>query len=448
MRALLVSTYELGHQPLHVAQPAAALRAAGHEVSTIDLAVEPWDQERFDEADAVAFSVPMHTAMRIAVESAGRLRRDRPDVPIAFYGLYAAVGADRTLREFADRAIAGEYLDDLVEWCASLEAGLTIQTHRMVSPVPDRSTLPALSEYARLAIDGELRVAGYTEASRGCRHRCTHCPIPVVYDGRFRIADVETVVADVSQLVDMGAQHITLGDPDFLNGPAHAVRVLEALNAAFPDITLDITVKVEHVLRHADLWPRFAELGVLFAVSAFESTNQVVLTKLDKGHTSADMSLATKILRSAGIEVRPSLLPFSPWTGRHDLAEIVEFIIDHDLVGNVDPIQLTIALLVPDGSLVLRHSEVPWGAYDPALLSHPWSYQHPELQSLQQRLTSMMGDGCWEDDSMVFRQMARAIGDDAGRVFRIPASRPIPRLTESWFCCAEPNQAQIDFVTS
>lgn len=448
MRALLVSTYELGHQPLHVAQPAAALRAAGHEVSTIDLAVESWDQERFDEADAVAFSVPMHTAMRIAVESAGRLRRDRPDVPIAFYGLYAAVGADRTLREFADRAIAGEYLDDLVEWCASLEPGLTIHTHRSVSPVPDRSTLPPLAEYARLAIDGDLRVAGYTESSRGCRHRCTHCPIPVVYDGRFRIADVETVLADVAQLVGMGAQHITLGDPDFLNGPAHAIKVLEGVHAAFPDITLDITVKVEHVLRHEDLWPRFAELGVLFAVSAFESTNPVVLNKLDKGHTPADMSLATKILRHAGIEVRPSLLPFSPWTGRDDLAEIVDFIIDHDLVGNIDPIQLTIALLVPEGSLVLRHSDVQWGAYDPAMLSHPWPHPHPDLQSLQQRLTSMMGDGCWEDDSIVFRQMARAIGDDAGRVFRIPAARPIPRLTESWFCCAEPNQAQIDVVTS
>lgn len=448
MRALLVSTYELGHQPLHVALPAAALRAAGHEVLTIDLAVEQWDTERFDQADAVAFSVPMHTAMRIAIESATRLRRERPGVPIAFYGLYAAVGADRTLRELADRAIAGEYLDELVQWFATLEPGLTIQTHRVASPVPDRSTLPGLGEYARLAIDGELRLAGYTEASRGCRHRCTHCPIPVVYDGRFRIADVDSVVADVAQLVAMGAQHVTLGDPDFLNGPAHALKVLEAIHGAFPEITVDITVKVEHVLRHADLWPRLARLGVLFVVSAFESTNAVVLDRLDKGHTPADMSLATKILHGAGIDVRPSLLPFSPWTGRHDLAEIVDFVVDHDLVGSIDPIQMTIALLVPDGSLVLRHDDVAWGDYDEVLLSHSWPFPDSALRSLQQRLASLMGEGCWEDDSMVFRQMVRAIGEDAGQTFRMPSSRLVPRLTESWFCCAEPNQAQIEVVTT
>ena len=33
MRVLLVSTYELGHQPLGLARPAASLSAAGHDVA-------------------------------------------------------------------------------------------------------------------------------------------------------------------------------------------------------------------------------------------------------------------------------------------------------------------------------------------------------------------------------------------------------------------------------
>ncbi len=427
--------------------PAAALRAAGHDVATLDLAVQSWDDGLLEAADAVAFSVPMHTAMRLAVESARRIRSERPDLPIAFYGLYAGVGADRTVGNLTDRAIAGEYLEELVAWFASVETtGLSILTDRVPSPVPYRESLPPLTEYARLAVDGELRVAGYTEASRGCRHRCTHCPIPVVYDGRFRIADVDTVLADVEQLVRMGAEHVTFGDPDFLNGPAHAQRVLEAGHQAFPELTFDVTVKVEHVLRHEDIWKRLAARGLLFVVSAFESTNPVVLERLDKGHTAADMSKAVKILGEAGIEVRPSLLPFSPWTQPGDLADIVEFIAAHDLVGNVDPIQLTIALLVPEGSLVLRHGDVAWGPYDPERLSHPWPYAHGGLGDLQEQLTEMMGDGCWEDDSIVFRQMARAIGEQAGRVLRLPVARSVPRLTESWFCCAEPNQAQIAVV--
>src|SRR3954453_17775070 len=88
VRVLLVSTYELGHQPLHVASPAAALRNAGHDVRCLDLSVEPWDPEAVEWAEKVACSVPMHTAMRRAMRAAQATRRARPELPICFYGLY------------------------------------------------------------------------------------------------------------------------------------------------------------------------------------------------------------------------------------------------------------------------------------------------------------------------------------------------------------------------
>ena len=78
MRVLLISTYELGHQPLHVASPAAALRRAGHDVSCLDLSVQPWDSEALQWTQAVAFSVPMHTAMRLGLSAGRRVRRGRP----------------------------------------------------------------------------------------------------------------------------------------------------------------------------------------------------------------------------------------------------------------------------------------------------------------------------------------------------------------------------------
>ena len=114
MRVLLVNTYELGHQPLHVASPAAALRAAGHDVRCVDLAVERWHD--VDWAEKVAFSVPMHTAMRLAVRAAEQVRDTRPELPICFYGLYAPVSRDLTLGRIADRLIAGEYEPALVAW--------------------------------------------------------------------------------------------------------------------------------------------------------------------------------------------------------------------------------------------------------------------------------------------------------------------------------------------
>ena len=47
-------------------------------------------------------------------------------------------------------------------------------------------------------------------------------------------------------------------DPDFLNAPPHSLRIVAAVHERFPAVTFDCTVKVEHVLRHADLWPGFA----------------------------------------------------------------------------------------------------------------------------------------------------------------------------------------------
>src|SRR2546430_5363460 len=104
-RILLVSTYELGHQPLHVASPAAALRAAGHDVRCLDLSVERWDPGAIEWAERVAFSVPMHTAMRLAMRAAQAVKRERPELPVRFYGLYAPVSRDLTVGRLADRVI-------------------------------------------------------------------------------------------------------------------------------------------------------------------------------------------------------------------------------------------------------------------------------------------------------------------------------------------------------
>nr|MBA3654542.1 radical SAM protein [Actinomycetota bacterium] len=366
MRVALISTYELGHQPLHLAAPAAALRAAGHDVVVLDTAVEDWDPSIVDAIDSLAFSVPMHTATRLAIAAAAGVRSRRPDLPICFYGLYASMGDG-----IADRTIAGEYLDALVEWVGpSAPASGPASAPASVASVPWRDALPDLARYARLVIDGEERVAGYVEASRGCVHRCRHCPVPVVYDGRIRIEQVDAVVADVAQQVAAGARHITFGDPDFLNGPQHARRVVAAVAGAFPQLTFDCTVKVEHILRHPDLWHAFAAAGFVFVVSAFESVNDAILERLDKGHTAAEAAEAVRIVRRADIDLRPSWLPFTPWTTRPDVVDILDFVADHDLVASVDPVQYTIRLLLPRGSLLLDDPDFEVGPFDPDRLAY------------------------------------------------------------------------------
>jgi radical SAM superfamily enzyme YgiQ (UPF0313 family) len=432
VRVLLVSSYENGHQPLHVASPAAALLRAGHDVRCLDLAVEQWDPELVDWADRVAFSVPMHTAMRVAMMAAGAVRRQRPDLPICLYGLYAPVSRDLTVGRLADRVIAGEYEPALVAWAGGDDAdtGL-IHLGRGSFDVPARDLLPPLERYAHLRVGGGgERLVGYVEASHGCVHMCRHCPLPTVYDGRIRIVGADTVLADIEQLVAMGAQHITFGDPDFLNGVKHSLSVVRQMHERFPSLTFDVTTKVEHVLEHAHVWPELAANGCLFVISAVECLNDEILRKLDKGHTAEQASAAVALLREHGIETRPSLMPFTPWTSEDDIRDVFDWVVDNDLIGNVDPVHYTIRLLVPEGSLALPEMAGQVDEYDAESLSYRWS---SPLDDLQRRLAAIAEAGADEPPANTFYRLRREVfGDDPQIASGSVEGRP--RMTEPWFC--------------
>ena len=455
VRVLLISTYELGHQPLHLAAPAAELRAAGHDVTALDLAVEPWDRALVTEAEAVAISVPMHTAMRMAMEVAARIRQERPDVPIALYGLYAAVGSEHTLRGVADRLICGEYEDQLVAWVSSLKgdspaAGVSVDIGRRRFIIPQRDLLPGLDNYAQLMTGERSQNVGYVEASHGCRHRCAHCPIPAVYDGRYRVTGEGSVLADIAQLVAAGAGHITFGDPDFLNAPAYALRVLEEAHQRFADVTFDVTVKVEHLLAHHDALRQMADCGVIFITSAVETLDDAILARLAKGHTAADATAAVELVREAGMDIHPTWLPFTPWTTAGGVAEIARFVWEQDLAPVTDPVQLSIRLLIPDGSLMLEVdglSDFVVG-YDAEALGYVWRPFDPVMDVLQGELATLAEHGADADESplLTLEKMTSVIADFAGVPVSAaprPTERDRPRLSEPWFCCSEPTCAQL-----
>ena len=428
MRVLVVSTYELGHQPLHAAVPAGALRARGHDVRVLDLSVDPWDPAVLDSIDKVVVSVPMHTAARLA-----RTLLPRIDLPTCCFGLYASTCAD-----LADAVVAGEYDDALVQWVDTGDAGSPVQLSRRSGPstAPARDTLPPLQRYAHLALSGEERPVGYVEASHGCAHRCRHCPVPVVYDGRIRIVPEDDVLLDVDRLVDMGARHLTFGDPDFFNGVHHSRRVVRSIHRRHPELTFDCTVKVEHILRHDVVWPELAAMGCLFVVSAFESTDDATLGRLDKGHTVADAARAVALLREQGIEIRPSFLPFTPWTTAEQVRDLVGFVAEHDLIGNVDPVQYTIRLLLPPGSLLLDDRDVVAciGPYDAHSLSYPWRAPDPSVDVLQRDLAALVEHSvaAGEPIPTTYARVREMVGLPPG--VEPGSTEGRPRLTEPWFC--------------
>ena len=443
---LLIACYELGHQPLAVAWPAAALEAAGFAPALLDVSVDGFDAGQVRRARLVAISVPMHTALRLGVKVAARVREVNPTCHIAFYGLYATLNAEHLLAHGADSVMSGEVEGPLVELAQRLEAGRAPERARpphlarTALPVPSRAALPKLKKYSKLEHGTEVRLAGYVEASRGCKHLCRHCPIPPVYGGRFFVVPVDVVLADVGQLVAAGATHITFGDPDFLNGPKHALAVARALHAQFPAVTFDVTAKVEHLLVLRQDLPELAALGCLFIVSAVESLSDTVLTHLAKGHTGADVRAALAATREAGIALRPTWVAFTPWTTIEDYRAMLDFVGSEELVHHVDPVQFSVRLLIPPGSLLLETEALRphLGPLVADAFHYHWTHPDPRMDALHAEVSALVAEaaGRQEDPAVTFAAIEALAAEGRSAPLRpgLPANARPPRLTESWFC--------------
>lgn len=452
---LLLSCYELGHQPLGIAWPKAFLERAGFAPDTLDLAVEPWDDAKIRRAKLIAIAVPMHTALRLGVRAAERIRRENPLCCIVFHGLYALLNAEYLLAGTADYVFGGEFEEAFIDLVKQLMCGETRRTTydarpttydarrtRLEFPLPSRDSLPPLTRYVKLRRNGTEIPTGYVEASRGCLHHCQHCPIPPVYNGRFFVVPPDVVLGDIRRLVAAGARHITFGDPDFLNGPGHARKLVRALHAEFPGVTYDFTAKIEHLIRHRGRLGEFAETGCAFVVSAVESLSDVVLSHLEKGHTRADALAAFDIMREAGLTLRPSFMPFTPWETLDSYLELLDFVDSPDLVDQVDPVQLTIRLLIPPGSALLTRPGIhPFlGALDPAAFGYRWTHPDPRMETLHAEVSALVADAAGEDPAATIARLHTLAAQRAGRAYTSgvhlpPPERPIPaRLTEPWFC--------------
>ena len=451
---VLISTYDLGHQPFGLASPAAWLRQRGATVDQLDLSQEALGKHEdvVSRADLIALHLPMHTATRIAAHAVPRLRQLNPRAHLCAYGLYAPLNSDHLHALGVHTIIGGEFEGRLLALAEGLhgdsepQAGLQISHDRLTFLTPSRGGLPDLAKYSKLVLpNGEQQLAGYTEASRGCKHLCRHCPIVPIYEGKFRIVQRDVVLADIRQQVEAGAQHITFGDPDFFNGPRHAVELVKALHREFPKLTYDATIKVEHLLQQTELLPTLRDTGCAFVVSAVESLDDRVLQLLDKGHTRADFLKVVQIFRDLGLALSPTFVAFHPWMSLAIYEQFLTAIAELELIENVQPIQLAIRLLIPSCSRLLQLREVQEivGPFDQASLSYPWKHADPRVDSLQRELerTIQFSVKLEYDRSTIFEyawhllQQAKGSDDEVLPTLPALAARAtIPYLTEPWYC--------------
>jgi radical SAM superfamily enzyme YgiQ (UPF0313 family) len=436
LRILLVSTYELGHQPFGLASPKAWLLRAGHDVTSFDLAKTPLSESSIREAEAVAFSLPMHTATRLAIPVIERVKRVNPAARIACYGLYAPLNAGLLRSLGVEAILGGEFERSLVRWAAG-EKVPEISLDKLAFVKPDRSQ-PGVS-YAKLRTGAGAKLVAYTEASRGCKHLCRHCPVVPVYHGQFRVVQRDVVLDDIRQQIAQGASHVTFGDPDFLNGPTHAMRIVETLHAEFPQVTYDATIKVEHLLKHRDLLAHLRETGCLFVTTAVESLDDVVLAKLEKNHTRRDFFECISLARDVGLALQPTFLAFTPWTTIESYRDLLRVLRDLDLVESVPSVQLALRLLITSNSRLLELDDIRsiTGPFDKKLLVYPWTHRDAQVDALGARVFRLVDKLQKQglNRAEIFAAIWLEAGDDPlPKNFHLMPRTVVPYLDEPWYC--------------
>src|SRR6185503_3140521 len=161
MRALLISTYDLGRQPFGLASPAAWLRREGWVVECVDTAKDRLEETSLASADLIGIHLPMHTATRLAGPVIRKARLLNRPARICAYGLYAPLNEPWLRSLGVDEVLGGEFEGELAEIALRMAAptGMTAPPTLPSAPrslprlqflVPDRTGLPPLSQYATL----------------------------------------------------------------------------------------------------------------------------------------------------------------------------------------------------------------------------------------------------------------------------------------------------------
>ena len=232
VRVLLISTYDLGRQPFGLASPAAWLRREGIDVDCVDTSRDaPLMRASRGRPRRVLSS--MHTPTRLAAPVIARIRQVNPSARLAAWLIRTAereLATGAGCREGHRAGSGGRPGESSQLPALTPNAQLpTRDSQNSISKLqprlrfvqPDRSALPPLTRASLHMPDGSRRVVGSTDATRGCKHLCRHCPIVPVYRGTFRVIPLDVVLDDVHAQAAAGA-HISFGDPDFLNGRSRA----------------------------------------------------------------------------------------------------------------------------------------------------------------------------------------------------------------------------------
>lgn len=470
---LLVSTYESGFQSLGTTVAAAHLKQAGVPCRLLDLSlVSAPSPAELQQYGLVGFHVPMYHALPQSFNLAARIRTLDPRPKIFFFGLYAGLFRDEILNKYGDHVFNTNWEDELLQVVLAEDGGprpVSIGSPLPVDPArpaysyqrqdrflpPAREFLPDLGHYARFLDGGARLLTGNVETSRGCIHPCTHCPLPPVYGGKVTLIPEDVVLADIDNLVQMGARHLSFIDPDFLNAPRHSLSIVQQMNDRYPFLTYDFTAKITHYRRHAEYVEQLAPLGLRYTLTAMEFNDDNTLERLKKKHSTQDLQWTIDFLRSLGVHVKPTFVFVNPWVTVEEMMNLLAFIEENDLIECVDPVQYKIRLLLFRNSLLLDGTYIDRSAFgNENDFYTDWKHEDPRIEALYRELVRvvdqhMAAGAAFYDTFQAVRELVASYlpaGSPEARTIAVRSQalrEDVPRYDVPNFCCAEPTDEHL-----
>lgn len=398
---LLVSNFEGGFQPVTIATAASALISEEcFEISVLDTYVDGINEKMFDSPDLVAISIPLFDSLLPGIEIAKKVRAINSKAHVTFFGQYATLNSSRLVEKYGDSCVVGEWEEPLVKLAHFLAgdsgmelSGIRRRTTDKIHPnfardkfvIPNRDLLPPLYKYPQVQINKlceSEQIVGTTEIARGCHHKCLYCSVFAAYGGKVLLIPEDLVIADVTNMVNNGATHITFIDADFFNSKQHGIKILRKLNNLFPNISYDFTTRVDHILENEHTLMEMSSLNVKFITSALEFPTQEVLDAVAKQTSLEDIERAIKILRKINIKLNPTFIMFNPWINLEDLVFFKQFVEKNDLDNIIDPIQYETRLHLYKGSPLLNSSSLSNIELEEKEFHLEWKHPDPMVDQL------------------------------------------------------------------
>ncbi len=225
-------------------------------------------------------------AVRQARQAIRRLKRERPDRPVAVTGCGPEVDGSFAAMPEVAAVVPNRAKTDRAAWDALLPPGGTAPP----SPAAERR---------------RSRTRGFLEVQNGCDHRCTFCVIPFGR-GASRSVPPEVVADRARALVEAGAREIVLTGVDLtaygadLPGRPTLGRLARALLRALPDLprlrlsSIDCVEADPDLVEAVGTEPRLMPHLHL----SLQSGADLILKRMKRRHTRADAVAFCRAVRA------------------------------------------------------------------------------------------------------------------------------------------------------